>query len=219
MYRRPDTLITTRAIKIHGVSVPKATTLTKAQVDQLGSQLDRLVSKGVIAVAPDTYGRRGLTKHEPTYLQPALRPSTVLTAAVDGTVAKKRNFVAKPADAYVFDFGDGNNAVADADGTISHTYAAAGVYDVVATAAYQSVALEVTVTNLAATPTLLSVAFTATPSAAGPFTFDFGDESELVVDADGVVTHVYDEAGTYTATATCADTTQVASVQVTVAEA
>lgn len=218
MYRRPTAFITRRAFKLHGVTITKATTLTKAQVERLGARITSLVSNGTIQTNPDLYGRRGAHGPKPTYPLPGLRPSTTITVAVDGTTAKKRNFVALPHDAYVFDFGDGNNAVADADGVISHTYAAAGIYDVTATADYQVGALnDVVVTNLAGTPTLLSVAFTATPALAGPFTFDFGDETALVTDADGVVTHVYDEAGTYIATATCAGTTQVASVSVTVA--
>lgn len=217
MYRRPDTLITTRAIKIHGVSVAKNTTLTTAQVAQLGSQVDRLAARGILKVTPDTYGRRGLTRKRPYSLLPALRPATTLSVAVDSTTAKKRNFVAKPADAYVFDFGDGNNAVADADGTISHTYAAAGRYDVTATAAYQTVAVEdVTVTNLAVSVATKTATFTATPAAAGPFTFNFGDGSAPVVDADGAgVVHVYADAATRTASVTCAGTSQVATVSVT----
>lgn len=217
MYRRPAALITRKAITLEGTPVAKDTTLTKAQVEALGPQIEALVSNGTIEASPDTYGRRGVHGPRPTTVLPGLRPATTITVAVDGTTEKKRNFVARPVDAYVFDFGDGNNAVADADGVVSHTYAAAGIYDVTATADYQVGAIDnVVVTNLAASVNVKAVTFTATPAAAGPFTFDFGDDTAVVVDADGAgVVHNYTTADTFTASVTCAGTTQVATASVT----
>lgn len=215
MYQRTTAFVTRRAMKIHNVSVAKAVTLTRAQVKQLGSQIDRLVSNGSIEAIPEVHARRGAHGPRPSYVQPGLRNATRITATVDGAVQKKRNFVTYPVDSYVFDMDDGNNAVADADGTLSHTYAAAGIYDVTAAADYQVGTVQVVVTNLAVSVSVKTATFTATPAAAGPFTFDFGDGTAPVVDADGAgVVHVYATAATRTASVTCAGTTQVATVSV-----
>jgi plastocyanin len=215
MYRRASALITRKVFKLRGVTIAKNTTLSKAQVAALGARIEGLTSNGTIEASPDTYGRRGVHGPRPTTVLPGLRPATTVTFTPDGTTEKKRNFVARPHDAYVFDFDDGNNAVADADGVVSHTYAAAGVYDVTATADYQVGTVQVVITHLATTKEANVVTAVATPETYGPYTFDFGDETPLVVDADGVAVHTYTVPGTYTITATNAH--QVSSASVTIA--
>jgi hypothetical protein len=129
---------------IGGVSVASGTSLTPAQVRSI-PKLEALVANGSIVSVPDPYARRVSRHPGPAYLQPGLRNITSLTGE-EGVTSDVWDFVALPADAYVFDFGDGNNAVADADGTISHTYASSDTYTVVATAGMQQVSIDIVVT-------------------------------------------------------------------------
>lgn len=222
MYRRIQALIARRDLKIGGATVLKGARLTTAQARSV-RRIDSLVASGAVEAQPEVYGRRGVHGPEPVYVTPGMRNVMTLMAWQDGNDEHTWNFAVSSAGgsgaAYVFDFGDESLTASDADGATSHEYAEEGVYTVVVTSGLQTATLEVVVSSLNTEvdpEDFLTYTFTVTPPGQGPVMFDFGDGSDPIVDADGIVTYTYEESGVYTAVAMLNE--QVASATVTIGE-
>lgn len=231
MYATPARLKVIKSFRCRGEVVPAGVYLSPGHINVLGRKLMVLLDNGTVEAAPDPYDRRpllpGTTKI--TYLNPKVlqkmlletltaaftHSETALGTAVDGSTSSGT----RTRTDWVWDFGDGTT-VTEQDANATHTYAAPGTYTVKLQVmdTYDMLSLpvehDVTVAGVVTAaftsdPTLLSVDFDASTSTATggivSYTWDFGDGSDPVTEADALITYEYAEAGTYTVTLTITD--------------
>ena len=77
MFRVPDAVVVRRPISLQGQVVPAGTTLSKAQVQALGRNLNALLDSGYVTATPDPYARKGKARPTPTSLPPVIRNALV----------------------------------------------------------------------------------------------------------------------------------------------
>lgn len=241
MYAAPARILVVKPFVCQGEVVPAGVYLSPGHVRVLGRKLAVMMSNATLKVVPDPHDRRPVLPgvSTPTYLNPkALQKliadtlvaafthtETALQVAVDGSTSTGT----RTRTDWVWDFGDGTK-VTEQDANATHTYAAPGTYTVKLQVMDTWDALSLPVSHavtvagvltpaFSSTPTLLSVAFNAGASTATgdivSYVWDFGDGSDPVTDTDATITHVYDEAGTYTVSLTIVDEWDEQSTPVT----
>ena len=86
MFRVPDSVVVRRPITLQGVVVPAGTTLSKAQVEACGRNLNALLDSGYLVATPDPNARKD-RQPQPSSLPPVVRNAMLRRGPVTDPLA------------------------------------------------------------------------------------------------------------------------------------